>query len=384
MDALTRYASKPERLVIGLMSGTSADGIDAALCRISGSGETLRAALVDSHCFPYDPDMRGAVMALFSPAAPVTEVCRMNFVLGRAFGETARTLMARHHLTAVDLIASNGQTICHLPQAGATLQIGEPAVICELTGAPVVADFRTRDLAAGGEGAPLVPYADWVLFRHAERTRAIQNIGGIGNVTVLPAGGSIGDVLAFDTGPGNMVIDALATLLSGGALTYDRDGAWAAQGAVDAALLQSLLEHPFLSRRPPKSTGREEFGEQFAREVLARAQGARPEDLLATVTAFTAESIARSYREFVSPHHRVDEVILGGGGSYNPTLRRMLEERLPGLPVRCHEDFGIRGDAKEALAFAILGNETMLGQPANVPSATRAAHPAILGKIVLP
>jgi anhydro-N-acetylmuramic acid kinase len=366
------------------MSGTSADGIDAALCRLSGTGETLRAELLAFRCYPFDPSFRRDLLALFTPDAPVGEVCTMNVLLGRKFAEAALDLIREAGVGEVDLIASHGQTICHLPEAGATLQIGEPAVIAELTGTLVAADFRPRDMAAGGQGAPLVPYADWVLFRDPEKTRAIQNLGGIANVTVLPAAGGLDRLLAFDTGPGNMVIDGLASALSGNRLAYDHDGAWAAQGKMDEGLLSELTHHPFLSRRPPKSTGREEFGAPFVTELLERGRGMAAEDLLATATAFTAESIAAAYRDFVLPAFPLDEVILGGGGSYNLTLRKMLEERLPGIAVRLHEDFGINGEAKEALAFAILGNETVLGRPANVPSATGARHSVVLGEIVLP
>jgi anhydro-N-acetylmuramic acid kinase len=322
------------------------------------------------------------------------EVCRMNFVLGRLFGEAARQLMRSCHLTPeqVDLIASHGQTVCHLPQGGpmddlgggSTLQLGEPAVIAELTGVTVAADFRPHDLAAGGQGAPLVPYADYALFRSATKTRAIQNIGGIANVTVLPTGGGIGDIIAFDTGPGNMILDALITAITNGEKTYDEDGAISALGQVDETLLRELMSHPYLSRRPPKTTGREEFGSHFVSDLLHRAEAVdlSVEDLLATAAAFTAASIAQAYRDFVLLEHRIDEVILGGGGSYNATLRRMLQARLPEIPIFLHEDFGLSGDAKEALAFAILGNETMCGQPSNVPSATGANRPVVLGKIV--
>jgi len=402
MDALSRYAAKETRTVIGLMSGTSADGIDAALCHISGTGETLRAEVVGFRCHPYEPEFRRELMALFTPNAPVGEVARMNFRLGRLFAEAALDLMRESGVGEVDLIASHGQTVCHLPEireggrgyarptVGVTLQIGEPAVIAELTGVMVAADFRPRDMAAGGQGAPLAPYADWVLFRHAEKSRAVQNIGGIANVTVLPAGGPLESVIAFDTGPGNMVIDGLAAALSDGAVTYDRDGAWAARGKVEEARLADLMQHPFLARRPPKSTGREEFGAEFVTELLARGKGMATEDLLATATAFTAESIAAAYRDFVLPRLAahgtvgIDEVILGGGGSYNTTLRRRLEERMSGARVLAPEDFGINGEAKEALAFAILGNETVLGNPSNVPSATGAQHSVILGNITLP
>jgi anhydro-N-acetylmuramic acid kinase len=394
MNLLTRYADKEVRTVIGLMSGTSADGVDAALARVSGSGDNVNASLAAYAGTRYPDTVRRAVMALFAPDAPVADVCRMNFALGRFFAEAALSLMRARSLKPadVDLIVSHGQTICHFPpgspfadaNGGSTLQIGEPAVIAELTGVTVVADFRPRDVAAGGQGAPLVPYADYALFHHATKTRAVQNIGGIANVTLLPAGGGLGEVEAFDTGPGNMIIDALVSAFTHGELSFDEDGELGALGRVDEGLLGWLMGHEFIAQQPPKSTGREAFGSQFVHELLARAEttGISAEDLLTTATAFTAESIAASYRQFILPRHRVDEVILGGGGSYNVTLRRMLRERLPEMAIFLHEDFGIRGKAKEALAFAILGNETMLGRPANLPRVTGAAHAAVLGKIV--
>jgi len=239
-------------------------------------------------------------------------------------------------------------------------------------------------MAAGGQGAPLVPYADYALFRHPEKTRAVQNIGGIANVTLIPAAAGLGDVIAFDTGPGNMVIDALVLAFSHGEKSFDEDGALSALGRVNEDLLGWLMQHDFISRPPPKSTGREEFGSRFVGQLLDRASAAdvSAEDLLATAVAFTAESVAASYRDFLLPEHQIDEVILGGGGSYNATLRRMLQDRLPDVSLFLHEDFAVSGDAKEALAFAILGNETMLGRPANVPAATGARRPVILGKIV--
>jgi len=384
------------------MSGTSADGVDAALVRISGSGETLRARLDCFHTTPFEPWVREAILRLCQPDAPVTEVCRMSFELGQLFAEAALGVMERGGLRSeeVDLIASHGQTVCHLPErtgGGSTLQIGEPAMIAEATGVTVVADFRPRDMAAGGQGAPLVPYADWVLLRHPERARAIQNIGGIANVTYLPAGRGLEEVIAFDTGPGNMVIDAVVAHVTGGKMGCDQDGDLAARGRVDEGLLSWMMEHEFISRRPPKSTGREEFGAGFVGSLLAEAErrGVGAEDLVATATAFTAESIADSYRQFLSSQGGIDEVILGGGGSYNPTLCEMVRARLPGIamsPGRVppatrprvfrHEDFGINSKAKEAIAFAILGNETMLGRPANVPTATGARRAVILGKIV--
>jgi len=393
-DLIAQYAGKEERSVIGLMSGTSADGVDVALARISGSGDDIAASLIAFATYPYTDIERRAILDLFAPDAPLVDVCRMNFSLGRIFADAVTTLVRSRDMKMdeVDLIASHGQTICHLPPgnpyaesgSGSTLQIGEPAVIAEVTGVTVVADFRPRDVAAGGQGAPLVPYADYALFHSPETTRAVQNIGGIANVTVIPAGGRIGDVIAFDTGPGNMIIDALVSVFSHGEMTFDRDGELSALGVVDEGLLYWLMSHDFVRRQPPKSTGREEFGAAFVSDLLDRAQatGVSAEDLLTTATAFTAESIAQAYRRFIPSEHRIDEVILGGGGSYNVTLRRMLQERLPESRVFLHEDFGIRGDAKEALAFGMLGNETMLGRPANLPKVTGARRAVILGKIV--
>jgi anhydro-N-acetylmuramic acid kinase len=396
VDFLGRYASKQQRTVVGLMSGTSADGIDAALARVSGSGQDLEASLVAFRTTPYEAAVRKEILSLLEPGSLAVDVCRMNFEIGRLFAEAALDLAHRCGLRPenVDLIASHGQTVCHLPptgplddlSSGATLQIGEPAVIADLTGVPVVADFRPQDMAAGGQGAPLVAYADYALFRHPEKTRAVQNIGGIANVTLIPAGGSTEEVVAFDTGPGNMVIDALVTAMTRGKKTFDEDGALSALGRVDDRLLSWLMSHEYLSRPPPKSTGREEFGAEFVGELLAKAQAedVSAEDLLTTAAAYTAASIACSYKDFLLLEHKIDEVILGGGGSYNATLRRMIEERLPGMPIFLHEDFGIPGGAKEALAFAILGNETMLGRPANVPGATGARRAVVLGKIVPP
>jgi len=251
MDLIERYARRDVRSVVGLMSGTSADGIDAALVRIMGSGDDIRASLVGFRKAPYEPKVRRAVLALFSPDTPVVDVCRMNFVIGRLFGEAALAVIegCGVRVADVDLVASHGQTVCHLPpggpydnsSGGATLQIGEPAIVAEMTGLTVVADFRPQDIAAGGQGAPLVSYADYALLRHPERTRAVQNIGGIANVTLLPAGGGIDDVIAFDTGPGNMIIDALVSAVSHGERTFDKDGELSGLGCSVLAVAQSRL-----------------------------------------------------------------------------------------------------------------------------------------------
>jgi len=379
------YAARPTNRVIGLMSGTSADGVDAALVEISGGGETTGARLIDWRHQDYAPDLRRRIFELFDPNCPASKVCEMNFVLGEVFGRAAAELAATQGgLETIDLIASHGQTVSHLPQKGATLQVGEPAVIAEKTGVTVAADFRVADVAAGGEGAPLTPFADYVLFRHPARGRAIQNIGGIANVTFLPPGGRLEEVIAFDTGPGNMLIDAVVSALTEGRQSYDKNGALAAQGKVDEALLIWLMGQEFITRRPPKTAGREEFGEDFAGEYLKRARAGKlsSEDIIATATAFTARAIAQAYQQILLPKARLDEIILGGGGAYNATLKQMLAQELPEIKIYSHEDFNIPGQAKEALAFTILGHQIMLGQAAGLPAVTGARQPAYLGKII--
>lgn len=379
------WISRPRRIV-GLMSGTSLDGIDAALVEITGGipYESLRQ--IAFYTRPYTANERARIADLLRPDVPLPTLLHARMWLGELFADAALQVitMAAMIPTQVDAIASHGQTIWHIPpqpgQLGATLQLGEPCVIAERTGVLTVADFRQRDLAAGGQGAPLVPFADYLFFRNDTRSIAVQNIGGIGNVTWLPRAGDLSQVLAFDTGPGNMVIDALVAHYGRG--TFDRDGAMAAAGQVDDVLLAELLTLSYFAQPPPKSTGRELFGTAYADALLARAaaRGLSPEDAVATATALTAESIARAYRDFLLGP--VDEVILGGGGSYNATLRAMLAARLPGVLVLTHEDRGISSEAKEAIAFALLGHATLCGMPANVPSATGARHPVVLGKII--
>jgi len=370
------------------MSGTSADGVDAAIVDLDGR----RVRVVAFATYPYPPSVRRALFRLFDPAGRVDELCRMNFVLGELFAEALLRLArdAGVDVGTIDLVGSHGQTVRHEPRgrpfagraARCTLQIAEPAVIAERTGVATVADFRPRDVAAGGEGAPLVPYADWFLFADRRRTRAVQNVGGIANVTFLPAGGCPDDIRAFDTGPGNMVLDRVAQLASGGRRRYDADGRLAARGRVDEALLAELMRHPFLRRRPPRSAGREEFGVAFADALRRRAaaRGTGDADLAATVTAFTASSIAEAYRRFGPP--RIHECLLCGGGARNPTLRRMIAERLPGVRVRVTDELGVDADAKEAVSFAILAAATARGEPSSLPAVTGASRPAVLGKLV--
>ena len=387
---LSRVAEKKTLRVAGLMSGTSADGVSAAIADIGPRGIRLLAF----HTFPYPPALRRRIFRLFQPrTSRVDDICHMNFVLGEVFAEAVARLAHKSgmRLDSIDLIGSHGQTICHIPRGRrfgkrvvrSTLQIGEPCVIAERTGITTVADFRPRDIAAGGEGAPLVPFADYALFRDRRKNRAIQNLGGIANVTWLPARAGTSEIIAFDTGPGNMVIDRVASIVTAGRLPYDAGGRLAAGGKAIEPLLRQLMAHPFLRRRPPKSTGREEFGEQFSKRLYSRARrkGVRPLDILATATAFTARSIADAYRRFLPG--KPDEVILCGGGARNRTLVRMIQRELQPARVALMDEFGIRAEAKEAVSFAILARETIRGAASSVPSATGASRPVVMGKIVL-
>ena len=384
-----QIAGRARLRVAGLMSGTSADGVDVAIADIDRRGVRLLAF----DTFAYPRVVQEQVFRAFDGgSAGVGDISDLNFRLGAVFAEVLKRLGRRASvpMSSIDLIGSHGQTVYHNPQgrvwAGrrvrSTLQVGEPSVIAQETGITTVADFRPRDMAAGGEGAPLVPYADYVLFRHRRRNRAIQNIGGIANVTWLPGGGDLADVIAFDTGPGNMMIDRAVQLMTGGKRHFDRAGKVAARGRVDRGLLQRLFEHSFLRRRPPKSTGREEFGWQFCDDVYRRAldKGTAAVDVVATLTALTAVSIAQAYGRFLPA--LPDEVVLCGGGARNGTLVGMLAEQLPGVPVVVSDDLGIDSDAREALAFAVLAYATIKGMCSNVCGATGAEEPVILGKII--
>jgi anhydro-N-acetylmuramic acid kinase len=382
-------------LVIGLMSGTSADGVDAALVQIAGNARSTHIRLQAFHTFPFPAGMREAILAASDPRTGTVDLlCRLNVALGEVFAEAALEVARQAGISigTVDLIGSHGQTVQHLPASWplggypirATLQLGEPCVIAERTGVLTVADFRPRDMAAGGEGAPLAPYGHYILFGDAHRTRIIHNIGGISNVTILPAGGKLTDVLAFDTGPGNMPIDGAISHLTGGQEIFDKDGARARRGRVHQPLAEELLAHPFLRRPPPKSTGREAFGASFLAQVLARGAelGVTDDDLIATLTAFTAATIADAYRRFILPRHPHVDSVLCGGGSRNPILTAWLSRELPDIEWHTCDDFGVSADALEAVIFAVLAHETVCGHPTNVPTATGAKRAVLLGKVV--
>ncbi len=379
--------NRKARFVIGLMSGTSCDGIDAVLVRLKGTGPGLAMKLIAHQNFPYTPQFRTQLLAERMDAR---EISQLSFELGERFADAASVLqgIAKEESIAVDFIASHGHTVAHCPAPQnkriGTLQIGETAVIAEKLRLPVVSDFRQRDMAAGGQGAPLIPYADWLLFRKIGRNVACLNIGGIANFTVVTP--NFQDVVAFDTGPGNMVIDGAVRLLTRGEAAMDTDGQAAAKGIVIDEFLEYLLSHPYFDKVPPKSTGREEFGtEVYLRDALAsRRELNTYEDLIATITTAVARSIVESYNRFIKPEYELDHMIVAGGGARNETLMALLRRMLTGFKVFTSDQYGIPHGAREAIAFAILGNETVCGTPANVPQATGARHPAVLGKITPP
>jgi len=391
---LPRMKSK-RQVLVGLMSGTSADGIDAVAAEIGPRNPGLHARVLTHIHRPFPRRLRERIVKA-GLNGTVREICELNFLLGEHFAVAALNVLrsARIRSSQVAAIGSHGQTVHHLPAGHppSTLQIGEAAVIAERTGITTISDFRVRDMAAGGQGAPLVSFADWAVFIDPTRPRLVQNIGGIANVTFLPPRASLEEVLAFDTGPGNMVIDGIVGSLSSGRRAYDRGGGMALRGKVCEPLLAELMAHPFFNRRPPKTTGREEFGEPFARHVLlsARRHQLSAKDTIATVTALTAVSIAEAYRRFIFARLSQSElgkvqIILGGGGTQNRTLFVMLDATVKAFGTEVewlsHEDFGIPNAAKEALAFAILAYQTLAGRNSNVPSATGAHHAVVLGKV---
>jgi anhydro-N-acetylmuramic acid kinase len=397
LERLMHVATKYSRRIIGLMSGTSLDAIDVAMVRIEKHGLTARVKLEHFREFPYPPKIRSVVRELFDPKrARIDDICRYDFILGEVFAAAVLRMLKETHIKAesVDLIASAGQTIWHDPELSivepdvdwiegpietrSTFAIGQSAVIAERTGIITVGDLRVRDVAAGGQGAPLVPYFDWVLLRHKSRGRCIQNIGGIGNVTYIPPKASWDDVIAFDTGPGNMIIDELAWVATNGRQTYDIDGALGEIGTVREELLERWLSDPYFSKSPPKTTGRELFGAQFANRIIEESPDVDIHDLIATATALTAESIARAYRDFVHPLGPVHEVMLAGGGAKNPTLVRMLKERMPKQKLLIYK----ASEAKEAMAMAMIANDSVVGLVTNVAGAT-GGRPTVLGKICL-
>ncbi len=367
--------------VIGLMSGTSMDGITAAMVEIDEKVNGLKVELLRHKTTPYPEKIKNELIELVDKG-DVDTLCRLNFQVGEQFASAAESVI--DYRNEARLIGSHGQTVCHLSsekEGGSTytLQIGEPDVIAERTGIKTIADFRTRDLAAGGEGAPLIPYVDYKLFQSHSKNRVALNIGGIANVTYLPAEGTKSDVIAFDTGPGNMILDQLVRNITDGEKDFDENGEMARKGRVSDQLLSWLMGHPFLDKTPPKSTGRKDFGKFFANETeeQGRKMGLEPRDILASATVFTVESIKQGCENHLG---KIDELIAAGGGTKNDFLMEELRKRLD-FPVRTTKDFGIPPEAKEAIGFAILAYEANRGKSANIPGATGAKKFVPLGKI---
>jgi anhydro-N-acetylmuramic acid kinase len=377
-------------LALGIMSGTSADGIDVALVRVAGR----KASLENFAEFPLPREVQKAILKL-GEGRPVTtrEISQLNFQLGEIFASAALAAcrIFRVAPARIDVIGSHGQTVFHQgtpslfngQRIASTLQIGDPSVIAVRTGITTVGDFRPADIAAGGQGAPLVPFVDFLLYRHARIGRVALNIGGIANVTVIPAGAKLDDVFAFDTGPGNMVIDALARHFTRGRKGFDRNAEIAAKGKLLPGLLQTLLHDKYFSKLPPKTAGREQYGEGYLRALLSHRESrkANPQDVVRTVTILTALSILDAFHHFIWPKTKIGELIVSGGGAHNPLLTAQLESGLNGVRVREAGELGVPGDAKEAFAFAVLACETLRKRPANVPGATGAKKAVVLGKV---
>jgi anhydro-N-acetylmuramic acid kinase len=385
--------SKP-MLVLGMMSGTSADGIDVALARISGAPPNLNAKLLGHTSVKFPPALRREILHA-AEQQPITAgtISQLNFRLGEVFSDAAVAACRKFKTPSekIALIGSHGQTIFHqgrpVPYVGSrtasTLQIGEPSVIAARTGITTVGDFRPADVALGGHGAPLVPYADYLLYRHPKLSRVSLNLGGIANITVLPRACKPQQVFAFDTGPANMLIDALVSHFTRGRRRFDDNARLASQGRSIPALLDDLLRDPYLKLAPPKSTGREYYGHAYLKKILelGRRHRAKPDDLIRAATIFTALSVVDALNRFVIPKTRIHQLIVSGGGAHNPLILAQLSAALPGIEVLPSSRLGIPEDAKEAFAFALLAYETFHRRPANLPSATGARGPAILGKI---
>lgn len=360
--------------IAGLISGTSLDGIDVAIVDI----HNRRIETIAHGSIPYPAALRTRILAASNAPTHTAEISRLNFAIGARFADALIRICRRERiaLESIELIGSHGQTIYHEHRKN-TLQIGEGAVIAERTGIPVVSDFRTADIAAGGAGAPLVPFLDCRAFRHPRRARIALNLGGIANMTIIPPAAKPDQVLAFDTGPANMVIDALVQRLTNGRQLYDRSGAIAATGSIDRALLSDLLRDPYIRKRPPKSAGREQYGVAFVENLIATNLPLI--DLIATATAFTASTVALAVRRYATTG--TWDLIASGGGVHNDTLMAQITSLLPDVTIATSSEYGIDVDAKEAIAFALMAYETWHRRPANLPSATGARHSAILGKI---
>ncbi len=389
---LRKILSKKTRTVIGLLSGTSVDGIDAVLMKITGSGIKTKIKIID---FITNPVANSLRMAIFrnsdNSTARLEEICRLNVIIGALFSDVVLKLIKKNRLNSsdVDLIGSHGQTIYHLPdrdnflgyRVKSTLQIGDPAIIANLTQITTVGDFRIADCAVGGSGAPLVPYMDYILFTHKTKNRALLNIGGISNITVLPKNTSKDKIFAFDTGPGNMIIDGMMYHLF--RKRMDKNGEAAKKGEVNLDLFDYLIHDDMYMRTPPKSTGREHYGKDFQKKLLNSINGVNKYDIIRTVTEFTAFTIWYNYKNFIEHGTIISELIISGGGAENPVLMKSIKNYFKGITVRKMKDYGITAKNKEAVLFGVLGNECISGNTANMKTVTGSSRDVVLGKICL-
>ena len=395
MKQLFDLAERKTKNVIGLMSGTSLDGVDVALIQIDGNGTSTKLNLIGFLEYSFPVGLKTKLLKnSVKETSNVEDISQLNFLLPKVYYDAIKTLCKdlNFNMNDIDLIGSHGQTIQHLPNSieyygykiSSTLQIGDPAVLAKLSGKVTIGDFRTGDIALGGEGAPLIPYFDYILFNSYEKNRALLNIGGISNFTILNKNKEIEDVLAFDTGPGNMLIDSLTKKLFNE--EYDKDGKYAQSGKFNKALFSAFLEKDeFIEKTPPKSTGREYYGEKFLFNLLEKFNDIPKEDWLNTAARFTAYGIFRNYEKFVKDETVIDELIVSGGGAKNKYLYKCLNEEFgENVELKIIDDIGVSSDAKEAICFAVLANETIAGNPTNIPRTTGASKPTILGKICLP
>ena len=397
MQRLRQVQAKESRLVVGLMSGTSLDGVDAVLTRLEGSGEEIAFEILGFDHAPWPDALRRVILANSTLVhSTVFDISQLNVRLAHAYAESVERVAAAagYAVSDLDLVGVHGQTIHHVPyptdcggqEIMSTLQVGDPSVLANLLRVPVAGDFRMADMALGGQGAPLVPYFDYVCFRDERETRGLLNLGGIANITILPAGGDRSNVFAFDTGPGNMAIDALAAMLFNE--PYDDEGRRAAAGRTDDGVMAALLKDAYFIQKPPKSTGREYFGASFAEQLAQQCRdamdGPDPEDILATGTMLTVLSVYQAYARFIRHAHALDALIVSGGGVRNRFLMDRLAHVFAPIPVRAIEAYGIPSEAKEALCFAILAHEAINGAETNLPSVTGASRGTTLGKLCIP
>ncbi len=373
-------------LSVGLMSGTSLDGIDAVLVEIERDSFGLQVTAIASETIPFSLDTKHRIRDAIDLKANAKDLCSLNFELGEVFSKAVNFIIKKGNKTARDIsyIASHGQTIWHIgmPESGyycSTLQLGDSAVIAQMTGIPTISNFRSADIAAGGQGAPLVPYADYLLFHDRHIHRSIHNLGGISNMTILKADGKPSDIIAFDTGPANIMIDEACQLLFN--IPFDAAGSIAKSGSIDNALLNEMMSHPYFNEKPPKSTGREMFGALYTKNMIKRYSYLQPRDIIRTFTELVAESIKQAYQKFVLTTLKIDEIIFSGGGTKNDFLLALIAEKMPDMLIKISDAYGIKESDKEAISFAILGYETFHHRPSNVPSATGATKPVILGHI---